>query len=82
MHHHDGSDGARARSARIRADHDYEATHLDAMRSRGAAPGDTERARWWRAPATPVVRLFTRRASRRPLDDVGATETAEAIAGG
>jgi hypothetical protein len=28
----DGSDSARARSARIRASHDYEATHLDSMR--------------------------------------------------
>jgi hypothetical protein len=29
---HDGSNGARARSARIRATHDNEATRLDSMR--------------------------------------------------
>ena len=32
MHHHDG--GARARSARIRSTHDYEATQLESMRRR------------------------------------------------
>lgn len=32
MHHHDGGNGARARSARIRSSHDFEATHLDTMR--------------------------------------------------
>ena len=34
---HDGSNSARARSARIRASHDYEATELDTMRRHGAA---------------------------------------------
>jgi hypothetical protein len=34
---HDGSNSARARSARIRASHDYEATELDTMRRQGAA---------------------------------------------
>jgi hypothetical protein len=32
--HRDGSDSARARSARIRSSHDDEATQLDAMRRR------------------------------------------------
>jgi hypothetical protein len=35
--HHDGSNGARARSARIRSSHDYEATRLDSMRRNAAA---------------------------------------------
>ena len=35
--HYDGSNSARARSARIRASHDYEATQLDTMRRNGAA---------------------------------------------
>lgn len=35
--HHDGSNGARARSARIRSSHDYEATKLDSMRRNTAA---------------------------------------------
>jgi hypothetical protein len=30
--HHDGSNSARARSARIRAAHDYEANRLESMR--------------------------------------------------
>jgi hypothetical protein len=34
---HDGSNSARARSARIRASHDYEATELDTMRRHAAA---------------------------------------------
>jgi hypothetical protein len=34
---HDGSNGARARSARIRASHEYEATQLDSMRRNAAA---------------------------------------------
>jgi hypothetical protein len=32
VHHHDRGNGARARSARIRSSHDYEATQLDSMR--------------------------------------------------
>jgi hypothetical protein len=32
---HDGSNSARARSARIRTTHDYEATELDSMRRAG-----------------------------------------------
>jgi hypothetical protein len=34
---HDGSNSARARSARIRTSHEYEATELDTMRRHGAA---------------------------------------------
>jgi hypothetical protein len=40
---YDGSNGARARSSRIRAAHDDEATRLDSMRRRaqmGEAPGE------------------------------------------
>jgi hypothetical protein len=33
----DGSNSARARSARIRAEHDYEANELEAMQRRSAA---------------------------------------------
>ena len=33
---HDGSNSARARSARIRTAHDYEATQLDTMRRNAA----------------------------------------------
>jgi hypothetical protein len=40
----DGSDSARARSARIRASHDYEATELESMRQRTLA-GDRPEAR-------------------------------------
>ena len=40
----DGSDSARARSARIRASHDYEATELESMRQRTLA-GDRLEAR-------------------------------------
>jgi len=35
--HHDGSNSARARSARIRAAHDGEANELESMRRRAAA---------------------------------------------
>lgn len=42
--HYDGSNSARARSARIRASHDYEATELDTMRRNGAARGLQQRA--------------------------------------
>jgi hypothetical protein len=37
MPYDDGRNGARARSARIRASHDYEATQLEEMRLRSAA---------------------------------------------
>ena len=35
--YHDASNGARARSARIRSSHEYEATELDAMERRTLA---------------------------------------------
>jgi hypothetical protein len=38
MPYDDGSNSARARSAQIRASHDYEATHLEEMRRRSASP--------------------------------------------
>jgi hypothetical protein len=50
---HDGSNGARARSARIRTSHDYEATKLDSMR-RNAAARDAQ---------PPRASLLTRMAS-------------------
>jgi hypothetical protein len=43
--HQDGSSSARARSARIRASHDYEATELESMRRRGKALEDRQRPR-------------------------------------
>lgn len=49
MYHDAGGGGARARSARIRASHDYEATQLESMRRRSAElaserPASTSRA--------------------------------------
>ena len=38
MPYDDGSNSARARSARIRASHDYEATHLEELRRRPVSP--------------------------------------------
>ena len=48
MPYDDGRNGARARSARIRASHDYEATQLDSMR------------RGTQESAQPEARLLTR----------------------
>jgi hypothetical protein len=74
MYRDDGSNGSRARSARIRAGHDGEATHLDAMRRRSAALDDTTgRVRRWRSPTALIVRLIGRRALH---DDVGTAEPA------
>jgi hypothetical protein len=82
MYREDGSNGARARSARIRASHDGEATQLDSMRRRSATlDATTGRVRWWRSPAAPIVRLLGRHARRAAHDDVGATETADATGG-
>jgi hypothetical protein len=45
--YNDGQSGARARSARIRSAHDYEATTLDSMRRRAQAlPQQPTRSRW------------------------------------
>jgi hypothetical protein len=49
--YHDASNGGRARAARIRSAHDYEATELDSMRRR------TQRARRNGAPRGPIARL-------------------------
>ena len=40
---HNGSNSARARSARIRSAHDYEATQLDTMRRNAAARPEPSR---------------------------------------
>jgi hypothetical protein len=53
MPYDDGRNSARARSARIRASHDYEATHLESMRRRTQETGETE----------PRVRLLARLAA-------------------
>ena len=82
MYRHDGSNGARARSARIRSDHDDEATQLDSMARRSAMPGgQSGRARWWRVPAVALIRLISRRATRSAHDDVGVPEPADAATG-
>lgn len=82
MYRHDGSDGARARSARIRSEHDYEATQLDSLARRsGARDGESGRVRGWGAPAVAIIRLIARHATRSAHDDVGAPEAADAAAG-
>jgi hypothetical protein len=53
MPYDDGRNSARARSARIGASHDYEATHLESMRRRTQEMGETE----------PRVRLVARLAA-------------------
>lgn len=61
MHRHDGSDGARARASRIRADHDLEATHLDSLRRRS---DDHERRRR-RSPHATIAALIARITTRQ-----------------
>ena len=81
MYRHDGSDGARARSARIRSEHDYEATQLDSLARRSAArESESGRVRGWGSPAVAIIRLIARHATRSAHDDVGAPETADAAA--
>jgi hypothetical protein len=83
MYSHDGSNGARARSARIRADRDYEATQLESMQPRTSALEErAERVSWWRACAAPLARLTRRHAVSRISDDVAVTEAADATAAG
>jgi hypothetical protein len=53
---HDGSNSARARSARIRTAHEYEATQLDTMRRNGAARGEPSRV----SLAARIVSAFRR----------------------
>ena len=58
MDRHDGSNSARARSARIRTEHDDEATHLESMRSRTNALAErAEHVSWWRAAAASLARM-------------------------
>ncbi len=61
---HDGSSSARARSARIRATHEYEATQLDTMRRSAAA----------REAQSPRVPLLTRIASAFGRSPTGISE--------
>jgi hypothetical protein len=83
MYRHDGSDSARARSARIRADHDYEGTHLESMQRRTSALGErAERASRWRACAAPLARLTRRHAVSRLSDEVSVTDPADARVAG
>ena len=72
MHRHDGSTGARARSAQIRAAHDYEANRLEAMHGAGGS-GRDPRTAWLRAP---VARLLARHTSREVPGEIGAAEAA------
>ena len=61
--HQDGSNSGRARSARIRASHDYEATELESMRRRGKALEDRQRPR-----PTLMARLMRGVVRMRPRD--------------
>lgn len=73
--HHDGSNGARARSARIRSSHDHEATKLDSMR-RNAAARDAQPAR-----ASLLVRMasiFGRQRTWNPTADAEGESIASA----
>ena len=82
MYHRDDSNSARARSARIRTEHDYEATHLESMRSRTSELGERdERVRWWRAGAASLARVARRAGTPRLCDD-SAQEPAEVTVGG
>jgi hypothetical protein len=77
-----GSNGARARSARIRSSHDYEATELDSMwrRARALEERAARPARMARVYAI-LVRVRVRRAEVRGHEELGVAETAEGIAG-
>ena len=61
---HDGSNSARARSARIRASHEYEATELDTMRRHGAARELQQRPSFVMRLSSLVARARDHRASR------------------
>jgi hypothetical protein len=63
---HDGSNSARARSARIRTSHEYESTQLDSMRRNTVALGAQQRGR--PSLAARLVSAFgrARRASVEP----------------
>ena len=81
MYNHDGRNGARARSARIRSSHDYEATQLDSMRRRTRALAeDAERPSKVARLRAIVVRLGAQRAPDRTGEEVGVAETAEGVA--
>ena len=70
MHHHDGGNGARARAARIRSSHDYEATQLDTMRRGTLALEETVER--------PSFRARTRATLGRLRPHHGAEEAPEA----
>jgi hypothetical protein len=73
--HHDGSSGARARSARIRSSHDDEATRLDSMR-RNAAARDAQPARV--SLRTRVASVFGRQRTWNPTVDAEGESIASA----
>jgi hypothetical protein len=81
MHNHDGRNGARARSARIRSSHDYEATQLESMRRRTRALAEDERPSRVARLRAIVVRLSAQRAPDSIGEDVGVAEPAEGMAG-
>jgi len=61
MHPYDSGYGSRARSARIRAEHDDEATRLDSLRRRAAEPrGRSDHPNWLRAAGARIARLVGR----------------------
>lgn len=62
-----GQNGARARSARIRSAHDYEATTLDSMRRRTVAPQE-QPTREHRGLVRAVLSLGRGRARHRELE--------------
>jgi hypothetical protein len=82
MDRHDGSNSARARSARIRTQHDDEATHIESMQRRTNALAErAEHVSWWRAGAASLARMV-RRPGTPALRDDRAQEPAEVTAGG
>jgi hypothetical protein len=80
MHNHDGSNGARARSARIRAGHDFEATQLDSMRRRTpASAARPERASLVARMSATLARVTGGRARDRGRPEIGLAEESETI---
>lgn len=73
----DGSDSARARSARIRASHDYEATQLDSMRRTTVAQAEPKPHNLF---VTRVVAAFTHVRGSSPSSVQAVTRESEAEA--
>ena len=80
MHDPYHGDGARARSARIRADHAYEATQLDSMRRRTAeSGGGAEHVSLWMRFQARLSRLTARVAEAPGSDATVEPEVPEVI---